>query len=768
MSIESPRVTPDLYATARAIDSALTGQVKDYALARLNADLVGIANIERFANAPVMMSPRGILPTARSVVVMAIHHPDSCIELDGREHPQKISAYHIQGYMNMRLDEMAFRLAKYLERAGYPSVPIVSSNIWRYKGYKDLSENFAPDLSHRHAAVAAGIADFGVSGLAITPEFGARQRYITVITEASLTPSPLLAPGSQCDDCGLCRRFCRAKALSEELDGVDVVTIEGLDYTYARKNLWRCAWGEHFDLDLDLPIPAHVDEAVILETARAHGQRGGEMGSCLRHCLPRARRYFDPGYTDAPRRKKASPQGDEPHRGFEERLLARAYGSGVDVAAVLPTRELAAMGLDLADYLPGGRTAICLGAHTATPASMASWYTLASAAYDVTRELERRGYNAIMYSDGALPERTVQQLLTGALPGRAIETVTVVTDAELSPTTPTLPAPAPAPASSPAARQNALKRLLNELGADLVGVAPAERIAALRPQLDALFGGKVVFTAHDRAGRLYEYDPEIREEHVQIRAPEDHLPGAKSVLVIGLALPQASVERAMQPPAESVGIYAFAHYEALNLLGLMAFRAARLLEDQGYRAAVTYDLCGTGALSGTPRGELSDLFSNRFAAVSAGLGRLGRGGFVLTPDFGPNVRFVAIVTDAEIAPDAVPADAAVLDACADCGRCLRACHTEAFAPEATVRIDEITERFHPIERARCEWAKRYSLIGAEGVACMGWPNDCPAPEEITADALAAALRTLPKIERHHPCNIEQCALACPLARMRHE
>ena len=50
---------------------------------------------------------------------------------------------------------------------------------------------------------------------------------------------------------------------------------------------------EHFDLDLDLPIPEHVNEQVILDAVKAHGTRGGEMGSCLRHCVPAARRYFD-------------------------------------------------------------------------------------------------------------------------------------------------------------------------------------------------------------------------------------------------------------------------------------------------------------------------------------------------------------------------------------------------------------------------------------------------------------------------------------------
>ena len=50
------------------MDNNLTLAVKELAY-RLGADLVGIANIERFENAPIKMSPKGILPTAKSVIV---------------------------------------------------------------------------------------------------------------------------------------------------------------------------------------------------------------------------------------------------------------------------------------------------------------------------------------------------------------------------------------------------------------------------------------------------------------------------------------------------------------------------------------------------------------------------------------------------------------------------------------------------------------------------------------------------------------------------
>ncbi|MEI6425582.1 MAG: hypothetical protein WCP55_25440, partial [Lentisphaerota bacterium] len=91
-------------------DNKITSEIKNYAMRSLNADLVGIANIERFKNAPLKMSPQGIMPSARSVVVMAIHHPDAAIELGGLKHPQEIGPYSVQYTMNTRLDDMSYRM----------------------------------------------------------------------------------------------------------------------------------------------------------------------------------------------------------------------------------------------------------------------------------------------------------------------------------------------------------------------------------------------------------------------------------------------------------------------------------------------------------------------------------------------------------------------------------------------------------------------------------------------------------------------------------
>jgi hypothetical protein len=66
--------------------------------------------------------------------------------------------------MNLRLDELSYRMATFLEKRGYGAIPIVSSNIWRYNEYKDLHAVFAPDVSNIYMPVVAGLADMGYSG----------------------------------------------------------------------------------------------------------------------------------------------------------------------------------------------------------------------------------------------------------------------------------------------------------------------------------------------------------------------------------------------------------------------------------------------------------------------------------------------------------------------------------------------------------------------------------------------------------------------------
>ena len=259
----------------------LTEQVVQRAK-ELGADLVGIAPVSRWKNAPLRMSPQGLLPQAKYVIVSAMHHPDAIIELDGEPTSHEMAPYGLQSSaMNAQLDDLSFRLARFLEDKGYVTLPISASNIWRYNGYKDLKVSFAPDLAHRYAGACAGLGQIGWNGLCLTPQFGPRQRFVSVITTAELDPSPMYTGEALCDRCLECVNNCPTDAFRKEVTKTNAVEIDGQVYRFPETNKWRCAWAENFQLNLAHQIPDVVDEGVIREYMEKYGPHHGELGYCL-------------------------------------------------------------------------------------------------------------------------------------------------------------------------------------------------------------------------------------------------------------------------------------------------------------------------------------------------------------------------------------------------------------------------------------------------------------------------------------------------------
>lgn len=107
--------------------------------------------------------------------------------------------------LNSRLDDMACRLANFLERQGEKSFPVPAS---QRLGEDKLASLF----SHRLAARLAGLGWIGKNSCLIHPEVGPRLRFATVLTNAPLPAGTPLE--SHCPEgCHACRDICPAGAI---------------------------------------------------------------------------------------------------------------------------------------------------------------------------------------------------------------------------------------------------------------------------------------------------------------------------------------------------------------------------------------------------------------------------------------------------------------------------------------------------------------------------------------------------------------------------
>lgn len=210
----------------------LTLQVKETAL-KFGAHLVGATGVERIEGAPPGFRATDIMPAAKSVVVMCVALPQGLSDC----WVQSIWAYLYYGYAlpNKKLGHAAFNLATWLQHKGHKSFPVVPTTFMKNCDVEDPRGEF----SHKHAAFAAGLGEFGINNLFMTPQFGTHNRFVSVLTSAELEPDPLYDGPPLCDRCEKCVRACPVDAIitSETKSG----EIAGKTFEYAGIDKMACS-----------------------------------------------------------------------------------------------------------------------------------------------------------------------------------------------------------------------------------------------------------------------------------------------------------------------------------------------------------------------------------------------------------------------------------------------------------------------------------------------------------------------------------------------
>jgi epoxyqueuosine reductase len=185
-------------------------------------DLVGIADATNLLCATPPRPATDLMPTARSVIVMAVAHSLGAVYAPSIKlwTRNKMQASRV-------LDSAAEKIARLLERNGYLTIPVSADKpVEIHKINPDTGKKFPytkviGHLSLKHAAVSAGLGQIGRSNLLLTEQFGPHQRLGAIITEAVLEPDPAKDLRLCIDSCRKCEASCPVGALKEGRYNVD-------------------------------------------------------------------------------------------------------------------------------------------------------------------------------------------------------------------------------------------------------------------------------------------------------------------------------------------------------------------------------------------------------------------------------------------------------------------------------------------------------------------------------------------------------------------
>ncbi len=156
--------------------------------------------------------------------------------------------------------------------------------------------------------------------------------------------------------------------------------------------------------------------------------------------------------------------------------------------------------------------------------------------------------------------------------------------------------------------------------------------------------------------------------------------------------------------------------------GVMAIQLADLIRRLGYRARAHVD--------GSYR-VICPL-----VARDAGLGEIGRMGLLMTPRLGPRVRIAVVTTDLPLTPDHPRRDFTVLDFCARCRKCARAC------PSGAISMGDPSPDARGVRRWRIDSEACFTLWTRLGTDCARCMAVCPYshPDHLLHNAVRWGVR----------------------------
>jgi len=242
--------------------------------------------------------------------------------------------------------------------------------------------------------------------------------------------------------------------------------------------------------------------------------------------------------------------------------------------------------------------------------------------------------------------------------------------------------------------------------------------------------------------------------------PTDMLPTAKSVIVLGMKLASGVILAHEEAFAgNTIPMPAFTQFgfnKPSEITNIAALKIVRLLEKKYGKVTMPIP-------SGEPHDELLFMgaMSNRYAALCAGLGEMTWSGFVATPDAGPRVRWVSVITEQALEPDHLYNGPRLCNP-AKCGICVQCCPVHALSntESVCVKIGEFTTQYAKRDKPRCRCATSGLVKGTPGRLQADMPEKMETMEDWFA--LNKTNDHWGKAEFHHGNYCLRCMTQCPI------
>lgn len=151
----------------------------------------------------------------------------------------------------------------------------------------------------------------------------------------------------------------------------------------------------------------------------------------------------------------------------------------------------------------------------------------------------------------------------------------------------------------------------------------------------------------------------------------DEVAGYNYCISLGITLIQSIVNRLPNRDEVSVRLnYKLHAYEIINnRLDMVASILSSIIQQKGYK------VLPIPAAERIDSEKICASFSHKLGASLSGLGWIGKSCLLITPENGPRVRWVSILTDAPL----IITGESINQNCGDCKRCVDICPVNAFS-----------------------------------------------------------------------------------------